>query len=332
MIRPYYPQGSDNVGDELNAWLWPTLLGDVASGEDIALLGIGTLLNEPFCRQLRSEQSIVVLGTGAGYGALPQLDKRWKFYAVRGPHTAREMGISLDLAIADSAYLLAGLDWRAGVPDRTAGEVLVVPHHRSLQLLDWQALCDDAGLTLLSPLLPAEVFTVRLRTARLVLAEAMHGAILADIARVPVPWQAFSFGRQFNLGKWLDWSEAFGINLRVQRIQGFYDPDYADNRAAGLGKHVVRSFKARSAAHGLGKAKWCSITPPSWQVTRDKARVQKSLQALAAQAGQLSSTQIFEQRVAQLLGAVNALRKDLGRAPSQGLTGSLEDFFRGVSP
>ena len=330
MIRPYYPQGSDNVGDELNAWVWPTLLGDVVSDEDIALLGIGTLLNEVFCSQLRNEQRIVVLGTGYGYGALPQLDRRWKFYAVRGPYTAREMGISPDLAIADSAYLLAGLDWRAGVPDETAGEVLVVPHHRSLQLLDWQALCDDAGLTFLSPLLPAKVFTARLRAARLVLAEAMHGAILADIARVP--WQAFSFGRQFNLGKWLDWSESFGINLKVQNIQGFYDPAYANNRAVGLGKHVARSFKAKSSVHGLGKAKWCSITPPSWQVARDKAQVRKGLQAMAAQTGQLSSTHIFEQRFEQLLDAVNTLRKDLGRAPSQGLTGSLEDFFRGVSP
>lgn len=327
MIRPYYPRGSDNVGDELNAWLWSALLGDIAHGDDIALLGIGTLLNEPFSCQLRGESRIAVLGTGAGYGTPPPLDERWKFYAVRGPRTARALGLSPDLAIADAAYLLAGLDWRAGVSGGAAGEVLVVPHHRSLPLLDWQALCDRAGLTFLSPLVPAEAFMARLQAARLVLAEAMHGAILSDVARVP--WRAFSFGRQFNLGKWLDWSEALGIDLEVRQIQGFYDPGFAANRAARLSKHLVRRFKAGCCARGLGKAKWCSITPPSWQLARDTARVQETLQALAAQVGQLSDATIFEQRATQLLGAVNALRDDLGASPSQGLAGSPENFFRG---
>lgn len=69
MIRLCYPRGS-------NAWLWPALLGDIRNDTDIELLGIDTLLNEPFCRQLRAERRIAVLGTGAGYGAPPQLDGR----------------------------------------------------------------------------------------------------------------------------------------------------------------------------------------------------------------------------------------------------------------
>lgn len=328
MIRPYFPRGSENVGDELNAWLWPALLGDIVGGDDAALLGIGTLLNEEFCRQLRDEPRIAVLGTGAGYGAPPPLDESWKFYAVRGPRTAQALGLSPNLAMADAAYLLAGLEWHAEMASgELAGEVVVVPHHRSLPLLDWQALCDEAGLTFLSPLMPAEAFMARLSGARLVLAEAMHGAILADIVRVP--WRAFSFGRQFNTSKWLDWSEALEIDLEVRSIQGFYDPGYAANRSDGLGKHAARWLKAGCCAHDLGKAKWRSITPPSWQVARDKARVQRTLQALAAQDGQLSGARIFELRATQLLGAVNALRIDLGAEPSKGLVGSPRDFFRG---
>ena len=327
MIRPYYPRGSDNVGDELNAWLWPALLGDIRHDADIALLGIGTLLNEPFCRQLHAERRIAVLGTGAGYGAPPQLDGRWVVYAARGPRTAAALGLPADLAIADSAYLLAGLDWAAGRTEARAGEVLVVPHHRSLPMLDWQALCDRAGLTFLSPLLPAEVFMARLASARLVLAEAMHGAILADVVRVP--WRAFSFGRQFNLDKWLDWSEAFEIDLDVQQFKGFYDPSYAGQQSASRIKHAVRGLKAKCCSYGLGKAKWCSITPPSWQVAQDTDRLAMALRALAGQAGQLSDEQVSQHRVAQLLSAVNALRADLGAAPGQGLTGAPADFFRG---
>jgi succinoglycan biosynthesis protein ExoV len=322
MIKLYYPQGSDNVGDELNGWLWPALLGDVRHESDVALLGIGTLLNEPFCRQLRAEQRIVVLGTGAGYGAPPQLDERWKVYAVRGPRTATALGLSASLAIADSAYLLAGLDWRSEVPAKRVGEVLVVPHHRSLPLLDWQALCDRAGLTFLSPLLPAETFM-----ARLVLAEAMHGAILADVVRVP--WRAFSFGRQFNLDKWLDWSESLEIELDVHKVQGFYDPNYARHQSTRQVKHLLRSLKAKCCACGLGRAKWCSITPPSWRVAHDTNLLATTLQVLAGEMGQLSDDQVFRHRVTQLLSTVNALRTDLGAAPSKGLSGSPADFFRG---
>jgi len=327
MIRQFYPRGSDNVGDRLNAWLWPALLGDIRHDTDMALLGIGTLLNEPFCRQLLSERRIAVLGTGAGYGALPQLDERWTVYAVRGPRTAAALGLSADLAIADSAYLLAGLDWAGGRTEAQSGEVLVVPHHRSLPLLDWQALCNRAGLTFLSPLLPAEAFMARLASARLVLAEAMHGAILADIVRVP--WRAFSFGRQFSLDKWLDWSEAFEIDLDVQQLKGFYDPGYAEHLSTAQIKHVMRSLKAKCCSYGLGKAKWRSITPPSWQVAHDTDCLAMALRVLAGHAGQLSEDQIFQRRVVQLLSAVNALRADLGAAPSSGLTGSPANFFSG---
>jgi hypothetical protein len=74
MIRLCYPRGSDNVGDEMNAWLWPALLGDIRNDADIELLGIGTPLNEPFCRHLHAELSIALRGTGTG--APPQLDGR----------------------------------------------------------------------------------------------------------------------------------------------------------------------------------------------------------------------------------------------------------------
>ncbi|WOC79429.1 hypothetical protein RTE98_02605 [Stutzerimonas frequens] len=330
MIRLCYPRGSDNVGDELNAWLWPALLGDIRHDTDIELLGIGTLLNEPFCRQLHAERRIAVLGTGAGYGAPPQLDGRWTVYALRGPRTAAALGLPANLAIADSAYLLADLDWVGGRAEAQGGEVLVVPHHRSLPLLDWQALCDRAGLAFLSPLLPADAFMARLASARLVLAEAMHGAILADVVRVP--WRAFSFGRQFNLDKWLDWSDAFEIDLDVQQLDGFYDSGYAGHDSTGQIKHIVRGLKAKCCSYGFGKAKWRSITPPSWQVEHDTDRLAMALRVLAGHGGQLSDDSVFRHRVARLLSAVNALRTDLGAAPSQGLTGLPRDFFRGGLP
>jgi hypothetical protein len=39
MITLAFPRGSDNVGDELNAWLWPALLGDLMADSQATLLG-----------------------------------------------------------------------------------------------------------------------------------------------------------------------------------------------------------------------------------------------------------------------------------------------------
>ena len=44
----------------------------------------------------------LVFGTGFGYGGVPRLDESWIFYCVRGPRTARALGL-------DPAYLRAGL-------------------------------------------------------------------------------------------------------------------------------------------------------------------------------------------------------------------------------
>jgi hypothetical protein len=326
MISLAFPRGSDNVGDELNAWLWPALLGDLCVERQATLMGIGTLLNEPFCRQLSSHQEIFVMGTGAGYGPLPKLDQRWKFYAVRGPRTAAAMGLSRDHAVADAAYLLAGLEW-SHIASPLAGEVVLVPHHRSLPLLDWEAACRQAGVSFLSPLLPAEQFMSRLASARLVLAEAMHGAILADIARVP--WCAFSFGKQFNNDKWLDWAEALEIDLQLNEIKGFYDPNHAQSMSYSGGKDFARWLKVAASTFGLGKSKWKGITPPSWSVERDVAGLAATIRKLAASAGQLSSEQIFSNRAERLLDAVNALRHDLGGVPHSGLSGASSSFFQG---
>lgn len=326
MIDVLFPQGSDNVGDELNAWLWPAMIGDLVVERRVTLLGIGTLLNRPFCERLPPDGDIFVLGTGAGYGKPPKMDGRWKIYAVRGPRTAEALSLPPETAVADAAYLLAGLDWQAYGSADGHGDVVVIPHHRSLSLLDWHVVCKKAGVSFLSPLLPAEQFMRRLCSAKLVLAEAMHGAILADIARIP--WKAFSFGGQFNTDKWFDWAQALDIDLDLEMFTGFYDPAYGDAALLSGSKHVGRWLKSSLSAKGLGKEKWRRLTPPSWQAERDVERFATSLCEMSKGVGQLSEIAISSHRSAQLLDRVNAMRQDLGGLPCVALSGAPEDFFR----
>ena len=61
----YYGQlRQPNFGDDLNSWLWTTLMPECVGGEhDVTFVGIGTLMADRIPRrQLR-----VVFSTGAGY-------------------------------------------------------------------------------------------------------------------------------------------------------------------------------------------------------------------------------------------------------------------------
>ncbi|OLS62618.1 polysaccharide pyruvyl transferase family protein [Pseudomonas putida] len=313
-MKAVFAAGSDNVGDELNEWIWPALLGDIQR-DGVALLGIGTLLNEAFCRRLDSAERILVLGSGAGYGKPPTLDPRWRVHAVRGLRTARALGLDDDRAVADPAYLLASLDWRSA---RAHGEVVVVPHHRSLRYLDWQRVCAAAGLRFVSPLLPAADFMQAIAGARLVLSEAMHGAILADVARVP--WQGFGFGGQFNQDKWLDWAQMFDLNLDIRHLPGFYDPArFSEGRP--LRYHLGKVLKVSLSRAGLGREKWQRMTLPSFQVDRAEAALARQLGELARRPGMLSSAARLQLRVTQLYQRVDELRAELQAPPGKRLQG-----------
>lgn len=327
-MKVLFPMGSDNVGDELNGWLWPSLLDDLPEHEGTVLLGIGTLLNKTFCSRLQGVARINVLGTGAGYGALPQRDERWHLYAVRGPRTARAMGLPDTYAVADAAYLLATLDWASW--KSAEGKTVVIPHHRSLRLVDWQFICDQAGLTFLSPTLPAEVFMRELASSRLVLTEAMHGAILADIVRIP--WVAFSFGGQFNADKWYDWTEAFDLPLALTELPGFYDPTFQGGKRGPL-HHLGQWLKVRACNFGLGKGKWRSLTPPGWPLEMHARELVGALRTLAQGSGQLTEKRVFEARVARLYELVGQLRREHGGDERGPLTGDPQSFFgrQGVS-
>lgn len=70
----HYVDPRGNFGDDLNRLVWPALVGDVLDEDGRSLLvGIGTLLNDTLPR----EPLKAVMGSGAGYGRLPEVDASW---------------------------------------------------------------------------------------------------------------------------------------------------------------------------------------------------------------------------------------------------------------
>ena len=105
-VKLYRWRGAQrNFGDELNALLWPRLLPGFFDDDAAALfLGIGSVLDA------RHETGAVKLVAGAGYGGYeppPTLDANWIVHWVRGPLTARRLGLPEVCGLGDPAMLLS---------------------------------------------------------------------------------------------------------------------------------------------------------------------------------------------------------------------------------
>ena len=320
-MKCFYYDAAPNVGDEVNCYLWSRLLGRSAESEDgrVGLLGIGTLLSEEFCQRLDSCERIVVFGAGAGYGRLPRLDARWDVRCVRGIQTARAVGVDERLAVADAAYLLGSLTWAR----RSVGPIVVIPHHASMAYLDWNSVCQRAGFSFLSPTLPGEDFFDTLSTASLVLTEAMHGAIFADIARIP--WVPFRFGPNFLERKWTDWADMFNLSPSIPQAESFYDPQY-HNQEKSSAFHAERRLKALLGRRGIGRRRWRKVLPPGDTSGAAGDRFAGFLQGLAQREGYLSADSVFDVRVSALHEKLSHMADEYGLEYT-GFSGSISDLF-----
>lgn len=211
----YYYQDRDlNFGDDLNAEIWPAVLPpEILAAEDVTLIGIGSILTEERAGACRGRgRRIVVLGSGTSYGRPPVNIDDWIIKAVRGPLTAKVIGRP-EAAITDGAILLAASGL---LPEGGGKDVVFIPHHRSLRNSNWQHVCQLAGVRFQTPAAPVAEVLQSIADARLVITEAMHGAIVADTMRKP--WVPVSLSPNFDEFKWLDWLKSMELSPSWERL------------------------------------------------------------------------------------------------------------------
>jgi succinoglycan biosynthesis protein ExoV len=286
------PEG--NFGDDLNPWLWSRLAPDLVEPRASALfLGIGTLLS----RKVPAEPHKFVLGSGCGYGRLPVIDSRWRIYGVRGPLTAARLHLDPVPALGDPAILVRSL----GLPaQRTLHPVSFMPHHRSMPQADWPALCRRAGLHCIDPRGAVGQVLREIQQTGLLLAEAMHGAIVADALRVPwIPVRMYSHFLEF---KWRDWTQSMEVPLRLAVVPPLC------TRELSMGEGVVHALKKGLAGAGMGKPKWNRL-PLRVSSERETGEVLSRLADLPADHPPCLSTDATLRRVeARLSGQLEELR------------------------
>ncbi len=208
----YYRSDPPNFGDELNTLVWRALVPELEKTErDGVLVGIGTILDGSIPR----DRDIFVVGTGAGLVPTPPdlLTSRFHIMAVRGPLTAALAGLPADLAVTDPALLLRVIyPQLLRAPGRPAGRTIFVPHFTTAKDEGWRRACTLAGVEFVDPTGSCNTILKKIASARLVIAEAMHAAIVADAFRVP--WTPVSSTRHFSTFKWVDWALSLQVPYR----------------------------------------------------------------------------------------------------------------------
>ncbi|MFC0685475.1 polysaccharide pyruvyl transferase family protein [Novosphingobium clariflavum] len=220
----HYEPAVPNFGDDLNPLLWPELAPglfgpDVSSpgtgaGESTAFVGIGTIIGiDPAgCSRLH------VFSSGAGYSD----PVRWqgldvRYHCVRGPVSARALGLPADRALTDGAVLVPRSPLFADLASRPrTTRTVVVPHYETLAFPGWSAAAQLAGFDIVDPRGSPRDVIAALAGARLVLTESLHGAILADA--FGVPWRGFAVSRNFSTAKWGDWAASLDMDVAVALV------------------------------------------------------------------------------------------------------------------
>ncbi|WHA42771.1 polysaccharide pyruvyl transferase family protein [Agrobacterium larrymoorei] len=214
-MKPYHWESHHgNFGDDLNLWLWDFLLPGLRDVHpDVLLVGVGTVLNDVL---FPPGQRKLIIGSGYGYGAVPNTSNKdlWDIRCVRGEMTAAKLGLPAEMGIVDPAVMVTEMPEFQSL--RKIHKKTFVPHWESAEFGIWENVCEPAGLTYLDPRGEAKSVIKQIAQSEFIVAESMHGAILADAFRVP--WVAVSTSTSINNFKWSDWAGSVGVRYEPRYI------------------------------------------------------------------------------------------------------------------
>jgi succinoglycan biosynthesis protein ExoV len=222
-MKLYYyqsPKGEKNFGDDLNPWLWQKIMpGILDNNEKVAFIGIGTLINSTLSRRTEGALKRIIFGTGAGYDKpVSQLDESYKVYCLRGVLSARSLGLPDSLAVTDAAVLI-----RKVFNNNAAKKYRFsyMPHHK-LAVRGWENVCQKLGFGYIDPRGTVDEILPQLCQTEVLLAEAMHGAIIADALRIP--WIPIATNSSILKFKWQDWCSSINVEYQPEYIYRLHNP------------------------------------------------------------------------------------------------------------
>jgi succinoglycan biosynthesis protein ExoV len=134
---------------------------------------------------------------------------------VRGFLSAKQLGLGDEFVVADGALLVRRLFQVTGEKKYRFAFMPHV-HYAKFAGSQWQEVCQQIGFHYIDPCLPTEQVLSAISQTEVILAEAMHGAIVADALRVP--WIPITTSPRILSFKWQDWCSAIGVEYRPRYI------------------------------------------------------------------------------------------------------------------
>lgn len=296
----YYKDLIGNFGDDLNPWIWYSLAPEIFNEDDSSVLvGIGTLINNG----APEKPTKFVFGSGVGYNKFPNIDNKWQFYCVRGPLSAERLGLDKSFAISDPAVLLTQV-----IPTKTVQRTNMVsymPHHVSARFADWKSICQKAGINYIDPATDVNEAVLQIRQSKLLIAEAMHGAIVADAFRVPwVPVACYDHILDF---KWDDWCQSLKMAYKPEKILSIWDMENDFSLETMFKTKLKRGLREI----GIWSDNW---TPPVPKTNKKQVEdeVIASLMGIAKNGTQfLSEDKYHQESIDRLLEKLEQIKKDV---------------------
>lgn len=284
---------SKNFGDALNPFIFQQLLpGFFNDDPDIDFFGIGSILG--FEMVSRANRKII-FSSGFAYGTKPVVDASYDVICVRGPLTAKALHLDPSVAIADGALLVRELV-KEKPPKRYPYSFM--PHWESELKFDWATLCKQAGIHYISPMQDYKAVFQQLLESDVIIAEAMHAAIVADALRVPwIPVKAYNGINDF---KWHDWTGSLELTYNPVRIPSLFHPtDFMLTLCKQKISPAIPDSLYKMGLKGYGVYQNVSIIP----------HARRLLEKLKSTAPSLSSDTVMDTRVDQLLHRLEAVKK-----------------------
>lgn len=295
MILTYYPE--PNFGDAINPLIFNQLLPGFFDQDDRSLfLGIGSILG--LFHGSSKTRRVIVFSSGYAYGEMPRLNHRYDIRCVRGPLTAEALQISEDLAVTDGAVLLPLLK-EYQQPVEKKYPFSYIPHHHSEKVFDqWEGLLSETGMHYISPRLDAHQAINQIRQSEFVVAEAMHGAIIADTFRVP--WIPVKMFQHINAFKWQDWLLSMQMDYTPHRLTSLFSNAWI--------RHMISSERfPRDKAQIMARA----LTPAykSYQDLFKRNKVIRELESLKNKEPLLTSDSLLKSKTDQLQEILWSIKK-----------------------
>lgn len=232
----YYRSEVPNFGDDINPWFWEKAFGlNVAATQEkneSVLLGIGTLIND----LLPKAATIHILGSGAGYGnTIPSVKDNWIVHFVRGPLTAKRIGVDTSKVITDPVILL--YDWieKASVKHYKHS---FMPHY-AINSIKLKRAVERAGIHYISPSDKRDDVIDQVNRSENLITSAMHGSILAEALRVP--WHPVITSPEILSFKWKDFLYTLDLEYNPTRLTTIW-PEFKKDIVSRSKMHIKEAL------------------------------------------------------------------------------------------